>query len=78
MERSALLSLKIKANGADSAASAIVLFDVGRGWFELSPRTGDFMYVMERHVRYKIFNKDGYDYANLELEFYKKIVWKLH
>jgi hypothetical protein len=63
---------EIKANGADSAASAIVLFDVGRGWFELSPRTGDFMYVMERHVRYKIFDKSGYDYANLELEFYKK------
>jgi hypothetical protein len=63
---------EIKANGADSAASAVVLFDVGRGWFDLNPKTGDFMYVMERHVRYKIFDKSGYDYANLELELYKK------
>jgi hypothetical protein len=63
---------EIKASGADSAASAMVLFDVGKGWFELNPKTGDFMYVMERHTRYKIFNKDGYDYANLELEFYRK------
>lgn len=62
----------IKASGADSAASAMVLFDVGKGWFELNQKTGDFMYVMERHTRYKIFNKDGYDYANLQLELYRK------
>src|SRR5690242_1643025 len=63
---------EIKPAGKDSAASAVVIFDVGRGWFELNPKTGDFMYVMERHTRYKIFNKEGYDYSNLELELYKK------
>ncbi|WEK20797.1 MAG: DUF3857 domain-containing protein [Candidatus Pedobacter colombiensis] len=62
----------IKVNGSDSAASAVALFDVGRGFFELSPKTGDFMYVFERHTRYKIINKSGYDYANLELQFYKQ------
>ncbi|MNK11382.1 hypothetical protein D3C87_294230 [compost metagenome] len=61
-----------KVSGADSAASAIALFDVGRGYFELSPKTGDFVYVFERHTRYKIINKTGYDYANLELQFYKQ------
>jgi hypothetical protein len=61
-----------KVSGVDSAASAIALFDVGKGYFELSPKTGDFVYVFERHTRYKIINKTGYDYANLELQFYKQ------
>lgn len=61
----------IKPDGADSAAAAVVLFDVGRGWFELNSNTGNFMYIMERHTRYKIINKSGYDYADLELQFYK-------
>lgn len=60
-----------KVTGADSAASAVTLFDVGRGYFEISSRTGDFVYVFERHIRYKIINKGGYDYGNLELQFYK-------
>lgn len=59
-----------KVNGTDSAASAIALFDVGKGWFEFSAKTGEFIYVFERHVRYKIINKTGYDYANLEIQLY--------
>lgn len=61
-----------KGSGVDSAASAIALFDVGKGYFELSPKTGNFIYVFERHTRFKIINKTGYDYANLELQFYKR------
>jgi hypothetical protein len=61
-----------KVTGTDSAASAVALFDVGRGFFEFSSKTGDFMYVFERHTRYKIINKDGYDYGNMELQFYKQ------
>jgi hypothetical protein len=61
-----------KVTGADSAAAAVALFDVGRGFFEFSPKTGDFMYVFERHTRYKIINKDGYEYGNLELQFYRQ------
>lgn len=61
-----------KGSGADSAAAALILFDVGRGYFELSPKTGDFAFVFERHIRYKIINKSGYDYGNLELRFYKQ------
>lgn len=59
-----------KVSGTDSAASAVALFDVGKGWFEFSPKTGEFIYVFERHMRYKIFNKTGYDYANLEITLY--------
>ncbi|WP_214228131.1 DUF3857 domain-containing protein [Pedobacter sp. B4-66] len=60
-----------KVNGSDSAASAIALFDVGKGWFEFSAKTGEFIYVFERHMRYKIINKTGYDYANLEIQLYE-------
>jgi hypothetical protein len=55
-----------KASGQDSAASAIKLFDVGECYFELGPSSGGFVYVFERHIRYKILNKNGYDLANLK------------
>jgi len=60
-----------KASGADSAASAIKLFDVGDCYFELSPSSRGFVYVFERHIRYKILNKNGYDLANYKVELYK-------
>lgn len=60
-----------KITGVDSAASAIALFDVGEGWFEISPITHQFVYVFERHSRYKIINKNGYDLANIEIPVYK-------
>lgn len=60
-----------KLTGVDSAAAAVALFDVGKGWFELSPKTNSFVYVVERHTRYKIINKNGYDLANLEIQLYR-------
>jgi hypothetical protein len=60
-----------KASGQDSAASAIKLFDVGECYFELGPSSGGFVYVFERHIRYKILNKNGYDLANFEIKLYK-------
>lgn len=54
---------KTLATGKDSAAAAIKLFDIGDCRFEVSPN-GNFIYVYERHIRYKILNKNGYDYAN--------------
>ncbi|WP_316820661.1 DUF3857 domain-containing protein [Pedobacter gandavensis] len=61
---------EIKPGGVDSAAAAIALFDVGRGWFEISPKTNSFVYVYERHTRYKVINKSAYDLANLEIQLY--------
>jgi L-amino acid N-acyltransferase YncA len=61
----------ITASGADSAASAIKLFDIGNCYFELSPVSKSFVYVFERHIRYKIINKNGYDYANHAIGLYK-------
>ncbi|WP_285010104.1 DUF3857 domain-containing protein [Pedobacter faecalis] len=57
-------------SGQDSAASAVVLFDVGSGSFEFKPN-GRLMYVFDRHTRFKILNKEGYSYGNLELPFYQ-------
>jgi len=59
-----------KISGADSAASAVVLFDVGKAIFELGGRKASFVYVLERHIRYKIINKTGYDFANLEIPLF--------
>lgn len=64
-----LAEFDTKVGGADSAASAVVLFDVGKGYFELTSK--GLVYVLDRHTRYKIINKNGYDYGNLELQFYK-------
>lgn len=61
-----------RISGVDSAAAAVALFDVGNGWFEISPKTQQFVYVFERHTRYKVINKTGYDVANLELQVYRE------
>ncbi|TDQ06418.1 DUF3857 domain-containing protein [Pedobacter metabolipauper] len=62
-----LSEFKTTVSGPDSAASAVVLFDTGVGYFEPNPSTESLNYIFERHIRYKIFSKAGYDYANLEL-----------
>ncbi|MFA6277581.1 MAG: transglutaminase, partial [Pedobacter sp.] len=62
---------QIKASGKDSAAAAIKIFDVGDCYFEISPTTGSFIYVYERHIRYKILTKNGYDLANYKIGLYR-------
>ncbi|TKC09062.1 DUF3857 domain-containing protein [Pedobacter frigoris] len=64
-----LTEFDTKVSGVDSAASAVVLFDVGKGYFDFTAK--GLVYVQDRHTRYKIINKNGYDYGNLELQFYK-------
>lgn len=66
-----LKEFETKISGQDSAADAIKLFDVGTGYFEVSGSTGSFVYVFERHVRYKIINKNAYDLADLEIALYR-------
>ena len=62
---------EVKSFGADSAAAAIKIFDVGKGYFDISTSTGGFVYVLERHVRYKVINKNAYDLANMEVQLYR-------
>lgn len=61
---------EIKGTGQDSAAAAVKIFDVGKGYFEVNPNH-NFVYVFERHVRYKIINKNGYDLADQEIQLYR-------
>ncbi len=62
-----LEEFQTKPLGKDSAASAITLFDIGNCYFEISQGTGGFLYVYERHVRYKILNKNSYDLADYSI-----------
>jgi hypothetical protein len=64
-----LAHFDLKPKGVDSSASAIAIFDIGKGYFQYTQDKTS--YVVERHTRYKIINKQGYDYANLELQTYK-------
>lgn len=61
--------LEMKVYSKDSSANAVVLFDVGRSYFNLNSE-GYFELIHERHRRVKIFNKQGYNYANIEIPFY--------
>lgn len=63
----ALEEFQTKPLGQDSAASAIKLFDIGECYFEISPSTGGFLYVYEKHVRYKIINKNSYGLADYSI-----------
>lgn len=60
----------IKPFGQDTAAAAVKLFDVGDCYFEYNETNG-FVFVFERHVRYKIINKNGYDLADFQVPLYK-------
>lgn len=60
-----------KVSGTDSASSGIKLFDIGKCYFQISPATGDFEYIYERHVRYKVLTKSGYDLADFEIGLYR-------
>ena len=66
-----LQEFQTKVTGVDSAARGVKLFDLGRCFFEVSEKTGSFIYVYERHVRYKVLNKTGYDLADYEIELYR-------
>ncbi|RZL68843.1 MAG: DUF3857 domain-containing protein [Pedobacter sp.] len=59
-----------KPFGQDTAAAAVKLFDVGECYFEYNETNG-FIFVFERHVRYKIINKSGYDLADFKIPLYK-------
>lgn len=60
-----------KPFGIDSAAAAVKIFDIGECRFEYRP--SGFIYVFERHVRYKIMNKNAYDLADFEISLYRGI-----
>lgn len=61
--------LKMTEYEKDPGAAAVVIFDVGSTRFEFNSTIG-IQVVFERHTRIKIFNKEGYDYANVTIPYY--------
>lgn len=54
----------------DSGANAAILFDIGKSEVKFEADRG-FSLEFTRHVRIKVFNKEGYDHANIEIMLYK-------
>lgn len=62
--------IKMEFCPIDSGANAAILFDIGRSEVKFIPDEG-FVLEFKRHIRIKIFNKEGYDRANVEIMLYK-------
>jgi hypothetical protein len=62
--------LKMMRCPTDTAASAMILNDIGSTKFEYDPENGFFM-LFERLVRIKIFKKEGYSYADWSIPLYQ-------
>jgi len=58
-----------KAHPLDSGAVASVLFKVGKTYFELDAE-GFFVLVCEVKQRVKIYKKEGYEFANVQIPYY--------
>jgi hypothetical protein len=61
--------LEQKVHPKDSAASAAVLYKKGNTYFDLNPE-GYFILVSEIQERVKIYKKDGYEHATIEVPYY--------
>lgn len=61
--------LKQSRHPKDSSASAAILFEKGKSYFDYKQGDG-FRLITEVEVRIKIYKKDGYDWANKEVLFY--------
>ncbi len=62
--------LKMTVYAEDTAAAAVVLFDIGKLTFDFA-RSG-IRYNFERHKRIKILKRAGFDYADIAIPFYHR------
>ena len=58
-----------KMHPSDSSAAAAILFKTGKVFFELSTE-GRFTMVQEVSTKIKIYKKEGYEYATVEVPYY--------
>ncbi|RNL52404.1 DUF3857 domain-containing protein [Pedobacter jejuensis] len=58
-------------NKLDSNANAIVLKEFGTSTIQISDKTSGTELIFEYHVKIKIYNKEGYDQANIVIPTYK-------
>ncbi len=60
------LNMTVYENDPD--AEAVVLMDYGALKFDLS--TGDFKYILDRHIRIKILKRPGFDQGDISIPYY--------
>jgi hypothetical protein len=60
-------NLEMTRYEADTNASAVILFDFGKVYYEYNENKGRFLLHFERHVRVKIFDKEAYSWADWSL-----------
>ena len=65
-----LPELQMSTYAKDTSAHAVILCDFGKSYFKYSDHDG-FQVYFERQVRLKILKKAGYDWANVQIPFYR-------
>lgn len=68
--------LEEKFHPKDSTANAAYLYRKRKTYYEFNETEGGFEVITEIHNRIKIYNKDGFDKANLFIGYYKPISGK--
>lgn len=63
-------NLEMKFYEKDSTAEALEIFSVGDVIYRALSTTGEFEIVYSIHKRIKIFNEEGYEYANVKIPYY--------
>ncbi|GAB4401670.1 MAG: hypothetical protein OHK0053_24730 [Microscillaceae bacterium] len=61
-------NLRTKVCPIDSGASAFVVQEVDKSYFQIM--AGRFRLIHEYHIRVHILKKEGYEYANVEIPYY--------
>jgi hypothetical protein len=56
---------------ADSSANAVILFDVGSAYLTYNKTNEAFELERKRHIRIKILNRDGLDWAEASIALYR-------
>lgn len=62
--------LSMSVYPADSTASAVVLHDIGESLMNYNTSLSKFQLRIKRQTRIKILNKDGFDWANIEIPLF--------
>ena len=62
--------LEEKFHPIDSTAEAAYLYNYRRSYFDFNQTKGGFDLITEVHQRIKIYNKEGFDYANKTINYY--------
>jgi len=59
--------IKLAKNDLDSFSNAVVLNEYGKAFMSFNDTKGYTELIVDYHVRIKLFNRDGYRYADIEL-----------